>query len=167
MTHFFAVWIVAAVLWRISRQRFRRYALVTVALTVAAFLTYWLYPAQPPWLAGDTGLLPSVDRIVPQVWDHLGVTTVKSVYENGDFVNTVAAMPSLHAAYPFMLMLFFWGAGARVRILLGAYTLAMAFTLVYGGEHFVLDILVGWAMAVGAYALVAWGAVKVAARSPD
>jgi membrane-associated phospholipid phosphatase len=63
-----------------------------------------------------------------------------------------------------MLLLFFWGAGTRVRALLGAYTVAMAFTLVYGGEHFVLDILVGWAMAGAAYALVARGASAWAAR---
>src|SRR3954451_9438704 len=154
MTHFFAVWIVAAVLWRVARPRFRRYAVITIALTVAAFLTYWLFPAQPPWLAADNGLLPSVTRIVPHVWDHLGVPTMKCAYENDSFVNTVAAMPSLHAAYPLMLMLFFWSAGRRVRILLGGYTLAMAFALVYGGEHFVLDILVGWAMALAIFALV-------------
>jgi membrane-associated phospholipid phosphatase len=156
MTHFFAVWIVAAVLWRISRQRFRRYAVVTVTLTVAAFLTYWLYPAQPPWLR-----FVQVDRIAPLVWDHLGVSAVQSVYENDSLVNMVAAMPSLHAAYPFMLMLFFWSAGRRARILLGAYTLAMGFALVYGGEHFVVDILAGWAMALGIYALVAWAARAV------
>ena len=33
----------------------------------------------------------------------------------------------------------------------------MAFTLVYGGEHFVADILAGWAMALGVYALVSVG----------
>jgi membrane-associated phospholipid phosphatase len=155
MTHFFAVWVVAAVLWQVSRQRFRRYVLVTVTLTIAAFLTYWLYPAQPPWLAGDGASLSAVDRIVPEVWGQLGVPTIQSAYENGSLVNTVAAMPSLHAAYPFMLMLFFWSAGNLARILLGAYTLAMAFALVYGGEHFMVDILVGWAMAFAAYAVVA------------
>jgi membrane-associated phospholipid phosphatase len=154
MTHFFVVWIVAAVLWRISRRHFRRYAAVTITLTLAAFLTYWLYPAQPPWLAGDGVTLPVVDRIVPAVWGALGVQTIQSTYENHSFVNTVAAMPSLHAAYPLMLMLFFWPAGRLVRIVLGAYTLAMAFTLVYGGEHFVIDILVGWAMALLAVGLV-------------
>lgn len=164
MTHFFAVWVVAAVLWRVSRQRFRRYVAVTIALTVAGFLTYWLYPAQPPWLAADGGLLPAVDRVVPLVWGHLGVHTMKSAYENSDFVNTVAAMPSLHAAYPFMLMLFFWPAGKLVRLLLGAYTLAMAFTLVYGGEHFVIDILIGWTMAAAAYALVTWALNSLKAR---
>ena len=54
-------------------------------------------------------------------------------------------------------MLFFWNDGRWWRIVLGAYTLAMGFTLVYGGEHYVVDILVGWL-----YAGVAYGAVCVA-----
>src|SRR3954454_15301880 len=148
MTHFFAVWTVAAVLWRLNRERFHRYAAMTVTLTLAAFLTYWLYPAQPPWLHD-----PRVDRIVPAVWDHLGIGTMQSVYEDDRLVNTVAAMPSLHAAYPAMLGFFFWaGAGRAARAGLVLYTLAMAFALVYGGEHFVADILAGWLMAAGAYA---------------
>jgi hypothetical protein len=157
MTHFFAVWVTAAILWRLARARFRRYAVTAVLLSLAAFATYWAYPAQPPWLAGEGVLMPSVDRIVPTVWDQLGVSTVQSVYENGDFVNPVAAMPSLHAAFPLMLLLFFWSAGRWVRLALGLYTLAMAFTLVYGGEHFVADILAGWAMALGVHALVGMG----------
>src|SRR3954469_25336465 len=92
--------------------------------------------------------------IVPPVWDHLGVPAMQSVYEDGRLVNTVAAMPSLHAAYPFMLLLFFWSSAGRVvRVGLSLYTIAMAFTLVYGGEHFIADILAGWAMAGAAYAL--------------
>ena len=54
MTHFFVVWLVAAGLWRVSRRRFAHYAALTGALTTAAFLTYWLYPAQPPWMAAGT-----------------------------------------------------------------------------------------------------------------
>jgi hypothetical protein len=157
MTHFFAVWVTAAVLWRLARPRFRRYAVTTVLLSLAAFATYWAYPAQPPWLTGESVLMPRVDRIVPAVWDQLGVPTAESIYENGDFVNPVAAMPSLHAAFPLMLLLFFWPAGRWVRLGLGLYTLAMAFTLVYGGEHFVADILAGWAMALGVHAVVGVG----------
>jgi membrane-associated phospholipid phosphatase len=87
------------------------------------------------------------------------------VYENGSLVNTVAAMPSLHAAYPLMLLLFFWPAGRLVRIALGLYTLAMAFALVYGGEHFVLDIVAGWAMAFAAYGICALAYRVVGRRS--
>jgi hypothetical protein len=154
LTHFFAVWLVAALLWRRSRDRFGRYAVLTSVVTLAAFLVYWRYPAQPPWLAADLGHLAPVDRIVPSVWDRLGVSSMQSVYENSSLVNTVAAMPSLHAAYPFMLLLFFWPAGWAVRAALGAYTLAMGFALVYGGEHFVADILAGWALAATAFAVI-------------
>jgi membrane-associated phospholipid phosphatase len=162
MTHFIAVWVTAAVLWRVARPRFRRFAMLTIVLTLAGFMTYWLYPAQPPWLAAQDGLVGPVDRIVPDVWGQLGVGTVQSAFENGGLVNTVAAMPSLHGAYPLMLLLFFWSAGRLVRAGLALYTLAMAFALVYGGEHFVTDILVGWAMAVAAWALVTAGAHALA-----
>ena len=151
MTHFFAVWVTAAFVWRLARERFRRYAATAVALSLCAFATYWAFPAQPPWMAGESIRMASVDRIVPEVWGQLGVGTAQSLYENRDFVNPVAAMPSLHAAFPLMLMLFFWSAGRWVRLALGLYTLAMAFTLVYGGEHFVIDILAGWAMALAVH----------------
>ena len=52
-----------------------------------------------------------------------------------DFANNVAAMPSLHAAYPMFILLFFWRrARWPVRALLVSYVLAMAFTLVYAGR---------------------------------
>jgi len=58
-------------------------------------------------------------------------------------------MPSLHAAYPMLLLLFFWKrARPAVRAVLVSYVLAMAFTLVYTGEHFVLDEVVGWSYAI-------------------
>ena len=154
MTHFFAVWVTAAVIWRVARERFRRYAATAVALSLSAFATYWAFPAQPPWLTGESIKMARVDRIVPEVWGQLGVGTAQSLYENRDFVNPVAAMPSLHAAFPLMLLLFFWSAGRWVRLVLGLYTLAMAFALVYGGEHFVADIVAGWAMALAVHAVV-------------
>ena len=60
----------------------------------------------------------------------------------------VGALPSLHAAWPFMIMLFFWLRAGRWRILLVGYTLAMAYTLVYTGDHFVFDILLGWTYVI-------------------
>jgi len=37
------------------------------------------------------------------------------------------------------------------RTLVGAYPLAMAFALVYSGEHYVVDVLLGWIYAVVAF----------------
>jgi membrane-associated phospholipid phosphatase len=168
LSHFFTIWIVAAVLWKVAHERFRAYVSLVVMVTVMAFVTYWLYPAQPPWLAGDLGEMASVDKIVPAVWDHLGVPVAADLFETGDgLVNLVAAMPSLHAAYPAMLLLFFWSSGRWWRVGFGLYTLAMGFSLVYGGEHFVLDIVVGWLYAAIAFAIVmvAWPAWRRASRA--
>ena len=71
MTHFFVVWLVAAWLWRASRRRFAHYTALTVVLTMAAFVVYWRYPAQPPWMASDGMRIGSLDRIVPTIWDSL------------------------------------------------------------------------------------------------
>jgi membrane-associated phospholipid phosphatase len=65
--------------------------------------------------------------------------------------NPVAAMPSLHQAITFMLFWFArrhsWWLGSLALF----YSLAMAFSLVYTGEHYVIDILVGSAMTTYAY----------------
>jgi membrane-associated phospholipid phosphatase len=47
-----------------------------------------------------------------------------------------------------LLVLFFWKSAGRWRWLLPLYPLAMAFTLVYTAEHFVIDVLLGWLYAV-------------------
>ena len=156
MTHFFAVWVTAAILWRVAHDRFRRYVALTVLVTLAALVTYWRFPAQPPWMASQLGDIGQVDRIVPEVWGHLGVQDGRTFFETGNgLVNVVAAMPSLHASYPLMLLLFFWPAGWAARIGFGLYTLAMGFVLVYGAEHFVTDILVGWAFTLAAFGALA------------
>jgi membrane-associated phospholipid phosphatase len=50
-------------------------------------------------------------------------------------------------------MLFTWFFFKRVRwlwtkVLLALYPLVMAFTLVYGGEHYMIDIFAGWLLAI-------------------
>ena len=51
-----------------------------------------------------------------------------------------------------LICLFFWKAASnRKRILLAAYPICMAFTLVYTGEHFVIDIFMGWIYAAATF----------------
>ena len=68
----------------------------------------------------------------------------------------VAAFPSLHAAYPALIAAFFWTRlGRPGRMALVAYPLAMAMTLVISGDHYVIDIIGGWAL-VGVV-VAGWG----------
>ncbi|GAA4878590.1 phosphatase PAP2 family protein [Kitasatospora terrestris] len=167
MSHFFAVFVLLAVLWRRRRDRFKALLALYLAVTFAGFATYVLYPADPPWLTSAEGHLPELTRIVSAVLDVSGLPRAGSVFENGSrFANDVAAMPSLHSAYPMMLAVFFWPTATRpVRVLLAAYPLAMAFTLVYGAEHFVIDILAGWLYAaVLCWALRRWRARRARTR---
>lgn len=164
LTHFFATLVVAVALWRFAHHRFARFRTLVVALATAGFVTYVLFPAAPPWLAAYDGHLPPVHRIVGEMWQHVGLAPAGALFETRDaFYNQVAALPSLHAAYPVLLLVFFWGAGWRVRLGLGAYALAMGFTLVYTGEHYVSDILVGWVYA-GLTFTVATAAWRLAER---
>jgi membrane-associated phospholipid phosphatase len=64
------------------------------------------------------------------------------------YVNKVAAVPSLHAATALLIAMFFWSRTKRWRWLLALYPVAMAASLVYLGEHYVSDILLGWLYAV-------------------
>src|SRR4029450_3648777 len=114
-------------------------------------------PAFPPWLASIRGDMPATDRIVREVFFHLDLSTVAAVFgQQSNSAFPVGALPSLHAAWPFMLVLFFWRDAGRWRVLLVVYALAMAFTLVYTADHFVFDILMGWAYAIVVYAGFSW-----------
>jgi membrane-associated phospholipid phosphatase len=147
LTYFIVPVTVAAVLWRKAPRAFHRYVSLWIGLSFAALATYALYPASPPWLASRHGLLPHVVRITPYMSRHMGVDLTR-VMGSQAFVNKVAAVPSLHAATALLIGLFFWSRTTRWRWVLVLYPLAMAASLVYLGEHYVSDVLLGWVYAV-------------------
>jgi membrane-associated phospholipid phosphatase len=74
-----------------------------------------------------------------------------------DQSNPVAAMPSLHTAYALMAVAFFLPmVRRRWWPVLLAYPLAMTFTLVYTGEHYVIDVFVGWIYVAATFVLIGW-----------
>jgi hypothetical protein len=90
-----------------------------------------------------------VERIVGRGWGKLNMHTASALIDQGQSsVNLVAAVPSLHAGLTLAIAAFLWTRVHRWwRPLLAAYVLVMAFTLVYTAEHYVTDILLGWALA--------------------
>ncbi len=151
ISHFFAVYVIAGLLWARNRKRFGEFVRRFMALTAAGLATYILFPATPPWLASDHGEIGDVHRISGRGWSALGLHRAESVLQKGQAtVNQVAAMPSLHAAFAALITAFFWRqASWWLRIILVAYPLAMAWALIYSGEHYLIDVLLGWAYVAG------------------
>ena len=156
LTHFFATLIVAAILWRWAHDRFVRFATMVCVLALAGFVTYVLYPADPPWLAARHGSIGRANRTIAIIWHHVPIAHFGSLFEKGQsYANNVAAMPSLHAGYALLIALYLWRVVPRwTRPLLALYPPAMAFSLVYSGEHYVVDCIAGWVYAVGTFAVV-------------
>ena len=145
-SHFVALVLIALVLWMRSRDRYLRFMVWFVGLTTLGFITYILYPAVPPWLASRHGDLAPTHRVVRELWDYLGFHTIAGFFSGTNVcVNDVAAIPSLHAAYPLMIAWFLWGRAGRLqRTVLVLYPVTMAVALVYTAEHYVLDVVLGW-----------------------
>lgn len=158
LSHFLVSLILAIVLWCVNYRLFKSYLATLVTLTLVTLATYLLYPAAPPWMASLNGHLPDVHRVVQSTLSVLGGETLNSAVEKGAaYSNPVAAMPSLHAAIPMMLLLFFWPeVRVRGRLFLATYALAMGTTLVYTGEHYVIDVLVGWLYAAAVVVTLRW-----------
>ena len=164
VSYFLATYLVAAGLWLFARPRFRPYAATVALLAGMGFVTFALFPAAPPWLASDAGLLPDTTRIIGPVTGDIPFLSLsfEGLYERGsEYANPVAAVPSLHAAYTLLVSLALWPWAPRwAKPILAAYPVAMAFALVYTAEHYVVDVLLGWA-----YTLVAVWVVSRAGRA--
>lgn len=179
MSHFFMTPLVAGVLWKIDRLRFRRFAISVAALALLGFATYALFPAAPPWMASEHGLIGPTQRVIPQIWGQLGVPARFGVVGTGyQYANDVAAVPSLHAAYSLLIALELFPRAAvttdvqrwwraALRLVMAAYPLVMAFALVYSGEHYVVDVLLGWIYAAFVFFGVRWAFARWRSRHRD
>ena len=143
LSHFLSPLVLSVLLWNRARRLYWSYAVGLVVLSYAAFAGYVLFPAAPPWWATMHGYLPDQ----PIVLDHFAVSA-EAVAKGA---NPVAAMPSLHAAYPTYIALvaiYVWGRKALPVALL---PLGVVFATVYLGHHYVIDALAGALLSVVAF----------------
>jgi membrane-associated phospholipid phosphatase len=114
------------------------------------------------------GARPYVSRLSSRGLDvlhfHPGATLLDTGQATSDLV---AAVPSLHSAGVLLFVIFMWRRVRRpVRVLLAIYPLAMGFVLVYTGEHYVIDVLLGWVLAALVSLAAWWVERRLAARRP-
>jgi hypothetical protein len=142
-------------LWLGSRRLYWHYLAAVLLLFFTGFAIYALYPAAPPWMAGMNGLTPPVHRIAIETVLRLPPAAPIGLAYTHMNPNPVAAIPSLHAALPMLIALILIRVKGTRALPALLYPLVMGFYLVYLGEHYVVDVLAGFACAQFAY-LVAW-----------
>jgi membrane-associated phospholipid phosphatase len=149
-THFFATPIVAAVLWLRNRQLWVAFVARIIALSLAGLVTYVLFPAAPPWYAAREAAIDPVLRASSRGWLELGINHAGNLLQQGQLAsNPVAAMPSLHTGFALIIALFVVRRfRSPLRWALLAYPVLMAISLVYLGEHYVVDLVAGVLYAI-------------------
>lgn len=153
MMHFVLPFALAFVVWKLLPRQYWRYAVAFIVVSFMGFITYLLVPAAPPWMASDKGYIEPIERISSDVWGAMGIKDFPSLY-NEISPNSVAAVPSLHAAYATLFALFAIALfKSRWRYLSLIYPAFIYFGTVYQGEHYVIDELLGALYAVAAFVL--------------
>jgi membrane-associated phospholipid phosphatase len=169
VTYFASFPIGALIMWIRFRSFFSFFATAMVLASYIGLLVCIVLPTAPPWLASEQGFAPEIHRIAQEA-------TSTGAYGGGAYVagvNQVAAMPSLHMALTVIAMFTVWRL-TRNRWWRAAsvlYAGSMAFSLVFLGEHYVVDEIFGVLTAVIAWkaAMRLWsadGKFLPGARSP-
>ena len=130
-----------------SRRQFLLFLSTFVVVNFVGFVVYYTFPAAPPWYIqyhgftflphtpGNTAGLAKFDA-------YFNVSIFKSIYSKGS--NVFAAMPSLHSAYPIIVL--YYGIKNKlgwVNLLFATVTAGIWFSAVYLSHHYILDVLAG------------------------
>lgn len=147
-----------------ERSAFLQFSLSFFLVNLIGFVIYYVYPAAPPWyvqqhgfqfIAATHGNTAGLER-----FDSFFNTTVfRSLYTKGS--NVFAAMPSLHASYPVIVLYYGYKFKlGKINILFALLVAGIWFSAIYNSHHYVIDILAGITCAIAGIALFQWGMKK-------
>ena len=158
LSHIVVVPIIIFWLWRrgqsnrLVKVRFSRHIRAFTILNFCAILIYLLLPVAPPWWVTLNGMAQPTNELVAQVSMTAAMDgkLVQGLIKNA--AQWFAAVPSLHGAYPVLLMLLAIGDRSRLVIAgLALYAAAMWAATVMLNQHYIIDLIIGAILA-----LVAW-----------
>lgn len=159
MMHFAFPMLFAFALWYWCRPAFLEFMVAFLILGLAGFATFVLFPAAPPWIAADWWhYFPHVYRIFHYATMVFGPHQSFSVlyvwmWQHGGW-DLFGAVPSEHAAFPFLCFLYARRVWPRAGWLLLGYCTCVWVAVVYLGEHYATDVIAGIVYAWLTYAVV-------------
>jgi hypothetical protein len=132
-------------------EHFARGAAQIYATFDLGLIGYWAVPTAPPWYAARAGLMddgrtPELRRMMVEYGEQFWRSGWAPLY---GFLggNPLAAMPSLHFATSVTAAHVLTDSGRAAGALGWAYAATLGTALVYLGEHYVVDLAVGLALA--------------------
>ena len=152
--HFPLPLILAFYLWIKDRQQYWKFIVALLTLSFAAFITFLIFPAAPPWYAAQKAGLIQVYKIIDYVVRSVGWGWHLSQIYYQINPNPVAAIPSLHSAYPWLVYLALRQFNKKLSWFFLPYPFLVWLSVVYLGEHYVIDVLAGIVYSSGAFLLV-------------
>lgn len=152
--HFVIPVAVGYLMWRHSRKIFYRYSAAIVLVAIAGYATQLMAPVPPPRLAGLYGTPLAVTDIAKQTLEAFKAVPFAAWGYGNLSGNEVAAMPSLHAAFPLMAALFLFQVRRWQGWAMLVYTAVVWFAIVYLAQHFFVDALAGAIYTFVIYAFV-------------
>jgi len=129
-------------------DQFVRSAVLIAGAFDAGLIVYWSLPTAPPWYAAELGRIPPVRRIMVESGERFWKGLWRPLYD-GLEGNPFAAMPSLHFGISVMAAHVLSSAGRTPGAIGWIYASTLGFGLVYLGEHYVIDLVAGLALAEG------------------
>jgi len=154
--YYFPIMLGLYVWWRHRDDGFFDLIYGYLAALALATVVFVLAPTAPPWLAAQRGLLPPLHDVVKTGLLDLHLNTLADHKGDPHLYLTRAAFPSVHAAWPTvsLLVVLRHRMPRPVVALVLLQLVSVWFAIVYGGEHYVSDVIAGALVAVLAVALV-------------
>jgi membrane-associated phospholipid phosphatase len=149
-SHFLAFLLFALLLWIVRPPAFTRFRLAMLLVMYSGLVMYLLIPTVPPWMAASRYFVLEPVRHIPAAVYNLSVPTLAESFD----VNPVAAMPSLHAAFPTLLALICLETFGAWGLVMAVYACSVCFAIVFLGEHYIVDVMCGTTLALVAFVIV-------------
>jgi len=136
-----------------DKELFFKYSISFLLVNLIGFILYYLYPAAPPWYVQKFGfdlhIGISGNRAGLERFDNLiNIAIFEGIYNKN--ANVLAAMPSLHSAYP--VVVFYFAIKKNVKTIFKTlfiiFMLGIWFSAVYSSHHYIIDVIAGIALAL-------------------
>ena len=170
VSHFIAPLLLAFGIWALWQGRgFTDLLFGLLTVSILATITFLIAPTAPPWLASEHGLIPTVHPIIRNALFDLDLNALALRKGDSSSYNVVAAVPSLHVAWPVICLLVIrtYRLPKPVFVAQLALTLGVVFAIVYTGEHYLVDAIIGALYALVAWWLVQWALGATRRRSAE